>query len=590
MGLVDNAWYANYGDGSSTGYYAVPQWATATVYAAGQTVRQLAAPTAFNERIFVCVVAGTSHATTEPTWTVTRGAKTTDNTVTWQECTGIAALNGNAAATPSWTISTTPPGGVKNTAVTLGQVIKRDNGASYQICTVAGTAGNSAEPSFSNTAGVTTADNTVTWTSLGVVGDWTAWRTPHARVKNAMTTNWAKAGNNVYVGDNSAGTIAAAGNDWGNLGTINSLVNVLCVDHTVAVPTSSDLKTTGIDNTTGANNRSIDGALYIYGMNLSYAQNFSYTAQGASLVMENCVVTNLSNTSLGFGSFSTDMTFKNTNFVMNGGSTEVFKNPNCCTLRWWGGVLSGSNLPTYFITPANGGGVSPWIEGVDLSVLGSGKTLVNNPNQQAGVVIFKDCKLGASVAVCTDPVSRTAGVDLINCDSGATNYRHERYRYGGSHVVDTTIVRTGGASNGVTTIAWKIVTLAGKTLWTEPFECIPITIWNDSTSAMTVTFYGTTTGGGVPNDDDIWVDVEYLGDAGSPQGTFLNGSKANILAASAAGHNSSDGSTWGGGGAGNGWKRVSDSFTPAQKGPITFYLKVAKASATYYVDPKPVVS
>jgi hypothetical protein len=52
-----------------------------------------------------------------------------------------------------------------------------------------------------------------------------------------------------------------------------------------------------------------------------------------------------------------------------------------------------------------------------------------------------------------------------------------------------------------------------------PFEAIPITIWNDSTSAITtLTIYGTTTGGGVPNNDDIWVEVEYLGSALTPAG------------------------------------------------------------------------
>ena len=185
MALVDNAWYVNYGDGSTTGYYAITKWATGTAIAAGALRRQNTTPSVGNERVFVCIVAGTTHATTEPTWTVTRGGKTTDNTVTWQECTGIAALNGDATNTPSWTISATPPGGVKNTAVTLGRVIKRNNGASYQICTTAGTAGNGAEPAFSNTAGTTTADNTVTWTSLGVVGNFTGWQAPHARLANA---------------------------------------------------------------------------------------------------------------------------------------------------------------------------------------------------------------------------------------------------------------------------------------------------------------------------------------------------------------------------------------------------------------------
>jgi hypothetical protein len=95
----------------SVGWWNLTKWAAATVTAAGAIRRQNATPAVGSERVFVCVVAGTTHATTEPTWVITRGGKTTDNTVTWQECTGIAALNGDATNTPSWTIPATPPGG-----------------------------------------------------------------------------------------------------------------------------------------------------------------------------------------------------------------------------------------------------------------------------------------------------------------------------------------------------------------------------------------------------------------------------------------------------------------------------------------------
>ena len=141
MALVDNAFYVD-----SVGYAAVTPWAALTAVAAGALVRQLATPALNSERVFVCIIAGTTLAS-EPSWTLTRGAKTAEAAgPTWQECTGIAALNGDAVNTPTWTITATPPGGVKNTSVTLGQVIKRDNGASYQICTTAGTAGNGAPP------------------------------------------------------------------------------------------------------------------------------------------------------------------------------------------------------------------------------------------------------------------------------------------------------------------------------------------------------------------------------------------------------------------------------------------------------------
>ena len=50
MPLVDNAWYINFGNGTSTGYYAVTAWAAATTKVCGNIVRQLATPAVNSER------------------------------------------------------------------------------------------------------------------------------------------------------------------------------------------------------------------------------------------------------------------------------------------------------------------------------------------------------------------------------------------------------------------------------------------------------------------------------------------------------------------------------------------------------------
>lgn len=60
-----------------------PAWATGTVYARGDVVRPITPGT--NNRVFICEVNGTSHASTEPTWPTTDGGTVTDNTVTWRE-------------------------------------------------------------------------------------------------------------------------------------------------------------------------------------------------------------------------------------------------------------------------------------------------------------------------------------------------------------------------------------------------------------------------------------------------------------------------------------------------------------------------
>jgi hypothetical protein len=172
-------------------------------------------------------------------------------------------------------------------------------------------------------------------------------------------------------------------------------------------------------------------------------------------------------------------------------------------------------------------------------------------------------------------------VDLIRCDSGATNYRTERYRYQGTLTTETTIVRTGGASDGTTPIAWKILTTADAE-WHSPFECFPISIWNETTgSPIDVTVEGVWGGGAVPLNDEIWMDVEYLGSALTPQGSFTTTTKADILATGANTTASSE--VWGG--STTEFKLVA-TITPEMAGPITVYVKAAKASSTFYIDPK----
>lgn len=428
----------------------------------------------------------------------------------------------------------------------------------------------------------------------GTGADWT----------NAYTTlttafSGKAAGDVFYVSEDHAESTAGAVT-LSNPGTAASPCFIYCVDHTGTVPpVSADLRTTAQVITTANNILSTtSGISYWYGIIFSSGNGANSVnlavgnANAAFQIFDSCAL-RLGGTSGGTlvlgrnGALNGRIVLSNTtvqvaatgSVVLPGGSTTVWRNTTS--------AITGATLPTTLFSNTACG--STLIQGVDLSALGSGKTIV--PAQSnSGQYTFVDCKLGTSVTIAATPTSPLGFVDVVRADSGAVNYRDERYWYYGSQIVETGIVRTGGASDGVTPISWKL-TATANSKWVFPFEAQLITIWNDRTTPITtLTIYGTTTGGGVPNNDDIWVEVEYLGSSLTPQGSFITTTKADNLAASVTTNNSADASTWGGGGAGNGFKMVVPSFTPQMAGPFNIIVHVAAVSATYYVDPKPVIT
>jgi hypothetical protein len=211
-------WYTHAGDGSTTGYYAVPQYSN-KAWTAGQRVRPLTTPAVGNERVYVCTIAGTS--TVEPTWTFTKGAAQNATGATFTECTGEPGVNGDLTNALQWTASSTPA---------LGRVIYDPTSNTIQICTVTA-AGAASKPTFSATAGVVTSDGaTCKWTSLGPPSSFPAFAAPHARLTSAFTANWGAAGNDYFIADNSAETSTVLLSF--NNGTVTAPSRVFSVDRT----------------------------------------------------------------------------------------------------------------------------------------------------------------------------------------------------------------------------------------------------------------------------------------------------------------------------------------------------------------------
>jgi hypothetical protein len=601
MALFDTTWYCNAGDQSTTGYYAVTKWTTGATIAAGVLRRQNAAPAVGNERVFVCIVAGTTHATTEPTWVVTRGAKTTDNTVTWQECTGAAAVNGDLTNTPTWAAAK-----AINTAVTLGAIIQRNNGASYWICTTAGNSGASEPAWANNTAGTTQTDGTVTWTCLGVVGNFTGGQAPHARLANACTTNWFAAGNTIYVGDNHAESQATAITISPPSLIHTTISRIICADHTKYPPGSGDLKTSASVATTGNNNISLtasSGSIYFYGLQFSSGSGavsaaILFTLGNCFCYFDGCFFKKPGTTATSAIQLNTStaciVILNDT--AMYFGSAGDYIDPGTSTFIWQntGPVLaSGSAVPTSLIGCATGGHTSNiTLEGLDLSQL-TGSLNIYNVSQQMGTWSVKDCKLNATTSILAVPYPGQI-IQQVRSDSGATAYKSARYVYEGTETTETSITRVGGAADPTGQAQSRKIVTTANSQWLRPFKAEPYAIWNPTTGAnVTVTVYGTINAGALPNNDDIWLEVEYLGSSTFPLGTIVTTTKSNVLAANAA--VASDSSTWNGGGSGAGWTPFKLTITlsspqPGMAGYLHARVRAAKPSTTFYIDPKVVLT
>ena len=596
--ITNNTWYVNYGNGSSTEYYAVTAWPSNTDKAVGDLIRQNAAPTVGNERVFVCIVAGKTTNGTEPTWTVTKGAKNTDNTATWQECTGQAGVNGDATNCPLWTASST---------FALGMVIQNTQGTGCFIASAISGSGTSAgsQPAGLTTPvlGATTTDNAganqIVWTCIKATGPVLgAWAAPFARLQSAVAANWGKASDVIFVGDDHAETqsttvtVAFPGAE----GTPNF---VYCVDHTTAVPPGSgNLLATATATVSGATAAFIlSGSAYVYGLTFVCAgtgaggnikignssQNSWMKFEACSLQLSGTSGTNFIQFTPNAASVRNVVELVNTTFSFGavGQTINPARQAGFCWRNTASAVI-GAAVPTNLISPIDYPGEIV-LEGVDLSALGSGKTLIAAASCYAHVAMI-DCKLGASVTVAATPGGPGGGsVDLTRCDSGTVTSRHERHHYCGTQKIETTIIRSGGASDGTTGISWNVTTTANSK-WVSPFECFPISIWNDTTGSSVTATIEIVNDGVTLKNDDIWIDVEYLGDSGSPLASVATSTKANNLA---AGTNiTTSTASWTTTGLTTPIKqKIAVSFTPQLKGYYRAYVKMAKATKTVYVDP-----
>lgn len=401
------------------------------------------------------------------------------------------------------------------------------------------------------------------------------------------------AGDTIYVSDNHAESTAAAVTlNWA--GTAASPVRILCVDDSAEPPTA--LATTGTVATTGVNSHlgvHHAGNVYIYGLTFTAGSganaaqlNLNTGGSAGESFYEECnfVLGNTSASSyiqVGSGSSRPRTTWKNCTVTF--GATGQSINCWIAALLWQGGSLVAGTIPTTLFTTVYVNDVR--VVGVDLSAAGSGKSLVGLADSSWGNNYeFRNCKLGSSVSLGSGTQGFQSVYRLINCDSGDTNTRYQLARYEGSVFSETTIVRTGGATDGTTAVSRKMVSSANSKFF-RPLVSDPIYAWNETTGSNVTVTVETVTDNVTLTDAEAWVEVEYLGTSGFPLASTSTDRAADILATPANQTTSTE--TWTTTGLTTPVKqKLAVTFTPQEKGMLVVRVCLAKASTTMYFCPK----
>jgi hypothetical protein len=414
------------------------------------------------------------------------------------------------------------------------------------------------------------------------------------------------AGDHIFVADAHAESTAAS-ISIDIAGTPASPSWILCVVDTGDPASPTTLATTGTISTTGASNITINGSFYCYGLKFTSGSTSSNTSLGffstaadATQVYEQCdfiLGTTNSGGRITFNGVQAETHCEWKNCDVQFGNLGQGINHSGGHFRWRGGsVLSGSVPTTLFTATHSSRPGSIYIEGVDLSNLLFITNIFTASVQTHDPVVIRNCKLPTSwnASLVTGTISAPGNrYEMWNCDATDTNYRLWVEDYAGSVKSETTVVRTGGASDGTTTFSWKMVSSANAEYPVISLVSPEMVKWNDTPGAKTVSVeivhdsQGAGTGSDLQN-DEIWLEVQYLGTSGFPLGSFASSAKV-VLGTATDYTNSSE--TWTTSGLTTPVKQILTApFTTAEKGFIHAKVHLGKASKTVYVDPELTVS
>lgn len=196
-------------------------------------------------------------------------------------------------------------------------------------------------------------------------------------------------------------------------------------------------------------------------------------------------------------------------------------------------------MPTFFLQGYSSSGYRITVNGLDLTSIGAGKILANADS--GGIITLRSCKINSAATVWNSNDANSAygsTVYLSQSDSGTGVKRNEKYSMQGAQTTEQIVVATDGAKDGTVPVSWKVVSRA-YTVRLTPFRLMPLAAYSTAVATpVTATINGMVNATALPTNAEIWMEMDYLGDASSTLGTRIGNGFANVFS-SATAHSSS---------------------------------------------------
>ena len=412
----------------------------------------------------------------------------------------------------------------------------------------------------------------------------TTWALAKATLTGAAAIDTA--GDNIWVSqshnETTAGSLSFA---WA--GTLTLPTKIICADDTTGEPPTASA-TTAVVSCTGTTNITLStGVDYYYGISFqcgSGAVTVTLTAgtaaANARIVLESCNLRLVATGTAAVISLN-NVTLYNCGFKFANASQKV----NIANTTWlFGGkVESGGTSPTFVFNLVGG---TLFLEGFDFSNCAQAVNLLGANAATVPVQAYiRNCKLpslwSGNLVNSVATMHPESVFEMANCSSSSATYKYWGQTAFGSIRDETTVVLA--ASDGVTTISWKMVSVAAMGFPNGTLRTQDIVTYNSSVGSSKTATVEVVNDGSTLNDDQIWLEIMYLGDASTPITTQATDRRA-IVGTAAAQTTSS--ASWVTTGLTTPVKqKLQVTFTPNLAGYVVARVHLAKPSATVYVDP-----